>query len=42
MTKVRTDPDHLAQWTFKSDFDKVLLFLREAGGGGKVIELQQT
>ncbi len=40
--EVRTDPDHLAKWSFKSDFDKVLLFLREAGGGGKVIELQQT
>ncbi len=38
--EVRTDPDHLAEWGFKSDFDKVLLFLRHAGGSGQVIELQ--
>jgi hypothetical protein len=34
--------DQLAQWRFSFDFDKVLLFLREAGGAGEVIELQRT
>ena len=34
--------DRLADWQFVYEFDKVLLFLREAGGGGEVIELQRT
>lgn len=33
--------DHVAQWKFAFDFDKVLLFLREPGGSGEVIELQR-
>jgi hypothetical protein len=31
--------DKLAVWTFEFDFDKVLLFERQPGGSGKVIEL---
>ena len=31
--------DHLAQWHFEHAFDKVLLFERQAGGSGQVIEL---
>ncbi len=38
--EVYTDPDHLATWKFDFDFEKVLLFLREPGGTGKVFELQ--
>jgi hypothetical protein len=33
--------DHVAQWKFAFDFDKVLLFLREPGGTGEVIEVQR-
>jgi hypothetical protein len=33
--------DHVAQWKFNFDFDKVLLFSREPGGGGEVMELQR-
>lgn len=33
--------DHVAQWKFAFDFDKVLLFLREPGGSGEVIEVQR-
>lgn len=33
-------PDHLAAWKFAFDFDKVLLFSREPGGTGEVIEIQ--
>ena len=40
--EVRTDPDRLTEWRFSSDFDKVLLFLRQAGGSGQVIELQRA
>ncbi len=40
--EVRTDPDRLAEWRFNSDFDKVLLSLRQADGGGRVIELQRA
>ncbi len=39
--EVRTNPDDLASWEFKSDFDKVLLFLRWPGGAGEVVELTQ-
>jgi len=35
-------PDHLAQWRFAFDFEKVLLFSRDLGGGGEVIELQRA
>ena len=40
--EVRTNLDELAGWTFNSDFDKVLLFLRDAAGRGDVIELGRT
>lgn len=32
----------LVEWKFVFDFEKVLVFLREPGGSGKVIELQRT
>jgi hypothetical protein len=34
--------DHLAQWKFAYGFEKVLLFSREPGGGGEVIEVQRA
>jgi hypothetical protein len=34
--------EHLAQWKFPYDFDKVLLFSREPGGADKVIEIQRA
>ncbi|HWQ54660.1 MAG TPA: hypothetical protein VN442_13330 [Bryobacteraceae bacterium] len=34
--------DYVAQWRFSFNFDKVLLFLREAGGTGEVVEVQRT
>jgi hypothetical protein len=37
--EVYVRPDDLAQWRFSFDFDKVLLFSREPGGGGEVFEL---
>jgi hypothetical protein len=40
--EVYARPDHLAQWEFTFDFDKVLLFSREPGGGGEVIEIQRA
>jgi hypothetical protein len=40
--EVYAHPDHLAEWTFSFDFEKVLLFTREPGGGGKIFELQRT
>jgi hypothetical protein len=40
--EVYARPDHLAQWKFLFDFDKVLLFLREPGGTGEVIEIQRA
>lgn len=40
--EVRTDPAALAQWTFSFAFDKVLLFLRQAGGRGEVINLRRA
>jgi hypothetical protein len=33
--------DHVAEWKFAFDFDKVLLFLRDPGGSGEVIEIQR-
>jgi hypothetical protein len=33
--------DHVAQWKFAFDFEKVLMFLREPGGSGEVIEVQR-
>lgn len=39
--EVRVRPDLLAQWTFASSFDKVLLFARQPGGSGEVIELRR-
>jgi hypothetical protein len=35
-------PDHLEQWKFQFDFDKVLLFSREPGGTGEVIEIRRA
>jgi hypothetical protein len=32
---------NLKDWTFDSDFDKVLLFERQAGGSGEVIQLRR-
>jgi hypothetical protein len=40
--EVYAHPDHLAEWKFVFDFEKVLLFSRVPGGGGEVIELLQT
>jgi hypothetical protein len=40
--EVYARPDHLAQWKFAFDFEKVLLFSRKLGGGGEVIELQRA
>lgn len=40
--KVYARPDNLAEWKFVFDFEKVLLFSREPGGSGEVIELLQT
>jgi hypothetical protein len=40
--EVYARPDHLAQWKFAYGFEKVLLFSREPGGGGQVIELQRA
>jgi len=34
-------PEDVAEWRFRSDFDKVLLFSREPGGGGEVVEVQK-
>ncbi|HXJ91626.1 MAG TPA: hypothetical protein VMT20_01950 [Terriglobia bacterium] len=40
--EVYVRPDDLAQWKFPFDFDKVLMFLREADGTGEVIEIQRA
>ena len=40
--EVYARPDHLAKWKFAFDFEEVLLFSREPGGGGEVIELNAT
>jgi hypothetical protein len=39
--EVYARPDHVAQWKFTFNFEKVLLFSREPGGSGEVIELQR-
>jgi len=39
--EVSVRPEVLAQWTFPRSFDKVLLFERQPGGSGQVIELQR-
>jgi len=40
--EVYARPEHLAAWKFPFDFEKVLLFSREPGGTGEVIEIQRT
>jgi hypothetical protein len=40
--EVYARPEHLAEWKFAFDFEKVLLFSREPSGGGEVIELRRT
>jgi hypothetical protein len=35
-------PNDLADWEFNFEFEKVLLFAREPGGGGKVFELHSN
>lgn len=39
--EVYARPDRLVEWKFSFDFEKVLLFAREPGGGGEVLELQR-
>jgi hypothetical protein len=39
--EVYAHPDDLNEWRFAFEFEKVLLFAREAGGGGKVFELDR-
>jgi hypothetical protein len=39
--EVYVRPEDLTKWKFQFDFEKVLLFSREAGGGGAVFELQR-
>jgi hypothetical protein len=34
-------PDYVAEWSFKHNFDKALIFVRQPGGSGEVIELQR-
>jgi hypothetical protein len=40
--EVHTLHENLAQWRFAFDFEKVLVFLREADGRGEVFELQRV
>jgi hypothetical protein len=40
--EVYAHPEQLAEWKFAFDFEKVLLFSREPGGTGEVIELQRV
>ena len=40
--QVHVSPEQLVEWKFDFDFDKVLLFLRQPGGTGEVIELQRA
>jgi hypothetical protein len=40
--EVYARPDDLAKWKFAFEFDKVLLFSREPGGSGEVIEVQRA
>jgi hypothetical protein len=39
--EVYARPDHVAQWKFDFDFDKVLLFSRQPSGRGEVMEIQR-
>ncbi len=39
--EVYARPDHVAQWKFRFEFDRVLLFLREPGGSGEVVDLHR-
>jgi len=39
--QVYVRPERLAEWKFAFDFEKVLLFVREAGGDGKVTDLRR-
>jgi len=34
--------EDVAQWTFDSKFDRLLLFERQPGGSGRVIELRRA
>jgi len=40
--EVYARPDDLAKWKFTFDFDKVLLFSRQPGGGGDATEIQRA
>jgi hypothetical protein len=40
--EVYARPEDLSEWRFAFDFERVLLFSREAGGTGRVIELQRV
>ncbi len=40
--EVYARPEDLAEWRFAFDFERVLLFSREPGGGGQVIELRRV
>ncbi len=40
--EVYVRPDQLTQWKFRFDFNKVLLFSREPGGTGEVIEITRA
>ncbi len=39
--EVNVRPEDLLNWKFSFDFEKVLLFSHQAGGGGEVFELQR-
>jgi hypothetical protein len=39
--EVYVRPQDLVAWRFRFDFDKVLLFSRQPGGSGEVIEVQR-
>lgn len=40
--EVRTRSDHLANWRFDFDFEKVLLFVRQPSGSGEVLEVRRA
>jgi hypothetical protein len=39
--EVAVRDEDIAQWSFASDFDRLVLFQRQPGGSGKVSELRQ-
>lgn len=39
--EVYVNPKSVQDWRFYFDFEKVLLFLRQPGGGGQIIEIQK-